>query len=124
VSKALSDKLMAKMAEVNESDISDRRKASRTEELQLKNKASNRNCSSDIIELEIYEEDDPAVRAIKRALNAAEITLDDVYEKVGRGIGWNYYYGLLKRHTTTMKTFEAWAEILDLRTSVRLLPKK
>jgi hypothetical protein len=81
-------------------------------------------CSSDVIVCELHEEDDAMVQEIKRAINEAQITEDQVYAAFGRPDGWNNYSRLLALHTMTMKEFLGWAELLKMDVLVSLVPRR
>jgi hypothetical protein len=120
----ISPRILNRINSVSKEDIERKRKSGLDEERSLKKNTSGRNSSSDVIVFDIYEEDDLIVETVKLAVNKAQITLDSIYEKVGRGAGWNMYYGLLQRHTATVKTFQAWAEILECGVIIKLVPRK
>jgi hypothetical protein len=115
-------KLLNKMKTVSKDDIDKRRKEGIEEEKSLKKNTSGRNSSSDVIEFDIYEDDDLIVESIKLEVNNAKITLDSIYDRVGRSVGWNMYYGLTKRRTATVKTYQMWAELLGMGVVIKLVP--
>jgi hypothetical protein len=120
--KKLSPALLERMKKVTDEDIETRRKESKLVENASRRRVPGRKCSSDIIVFESHEDDDVMVQEIKRAVNEAQITLDQIYAKVTRATGWNYYYSVLTRHKTTMESFQAWAELLEMETVVKLVP--
>jgi hypothetical protein len=110
------------MKKVTKEDIDKKRKEGMTDEKVLKKNNTTRNSSSDIIEFDIYEEDDLIVESIKMEVNKAKITQDQIFEIVGRQTGYNMFYGLTKRRTATVKTYQMWAELLGMGVVIKLVP--
>jgi hypothetical protein len=66
---------------------------------------------------EIHDQDDPIVKVLKLAVNASNISLQDLYD---RGETYNLYYYLVVRHSVAHSTVERWLKILGRRMAVHL----
>lgn len=110
--------------EFSDSSLLDRIKSMKPKETPKSKKTNTKKSSSstkrktvytkcdDILKFDINEDDDLMVRLTKENVNAASITMNDVYEKFPNE-GYNLYYGLLNRNTITLKSLNKWCEITN-----------
>jgi hypothetical protein len=78
---------------------------------------------NDVIHIPIEEDDDVMVSIIKEKINESGITMDEVYNKKGNQKGYNMYYGLLGRHTISIKSVEDWCDVLNCTFDIILRSK-
>jgi hypothetical protein len=124
IMKKLSPALLKRMADMTEEKIEAMRRESQlAEDAHVRERFPNRKRCSGIIVFELHEDDDVMVQEVKRAVNKAQFTLDELYAAIKEPTRSNYYRALRTRHTMTMKNFQAWAELLGLEAVVRLVPR-
>jgi len=79
----------------------------------------------DAIRYKIKKGDDDLVRMLKKRINKADITLQQIYDHVGNSsAGYNLYYALQKRTSVYFDTFQSWMDILGLDYKIKVFKKK
>jgi hypothetical protein len=110
---------------VNVSDLLSNIKKMKNQEIKKPKKVVDEDLrENEPLEYEIMDDDDDMVRMVKDEINSKGITTTDVYNVSSTpNAGYNLIYGLRKRPTMAYKTFQKWAEILDMEVVVTLKEK-
>lgn len=62
------------------------------------------------VSVEILDDDPSALVVLKQCIIESEITTEEIYEKVGRQVGYGLIYDIETKNRCTMKKFDLWME--------------
>jgi hypothetical protein len=67
----------------------------------------------------IKDTDSEIIVLLKKEINEAEITLQDIYNVMGSSQGYNLHYGLMNRNEIRLSSLEHWAKIINKRLIIK-----
>lgn len=97
------------------------------EESSTGEKKIGRNVINRLIEVEIYDDDPSALAVLKQCILDAELTTQDVYDRIGRQRGYGMIYDLENKNRCTMTVFDLWMTkvlYLDVTYSTKMMSEK